>query len=306
MLFFFGGVGVVVDASLRQSRHQRPKKNAAAANCLAAAFPAAGLQSFYHSLCISFCYLPNTAVNTSFRYHTVLFFLALLAGAGRALAQYKVKGHVLDSSRVYPIELVTVHSTGGKVTLTDSTGFYSIDVAEKDSVWFSYLGKPTPKYPVLKIADVNRFDIALRLKASVMKEIYVRTRSYKEDSVQNRRDYARAFDFRRPSLGTMTSVSSSGVGFDVAEIIRLFQFRKNRSMEAFRERLEQEERDKFVSHRFTKALVKRLTALEKEDELADFMRKYRPTYEFATGTTDYEFQFFIKMAYEDYKKKKAI
>ena len=222
------------------------------------------------------------------------------------MAQYKVKGYVLDSSRTFPIEAVTVQSTGGKVTSTDTTGRYVIDVAEKDSIWFSYLGKSTPKYPVLKIADVNQFDISLRLKANVMREVRIRNRSYKEDSVQNRRDYAKAFDFRRPSFGSMTSVTSTGAGFDVAEIIRLFQFGKNKRMEKFRERLEQEERDKFVDHRFTKGLVKRLTGITTEEELTDFMKKYRPTYEFTAGTSDYDFQFFIKIAYDEYSKTKPL
>lgn len=237
--------------------------------------------------------------------YTILLFLFLLAAVEKTAAQYKVKGHVLDSSRIFPIELVTVQSTGGKITVTDTTGFYSIDVAEKDSIWFSYLGKPTPKYPVLKIADVTQFDIALRIKVDVLKEVRIKNRNYKEDSIQNRKDYAKAFDFRRPSFGTMTSVTSTGAGFDVAEIIRLFQFRKNRNMEKFRERLEQEERDKFVDHRFTKGLVRRLTGIQRDEELIDFMKKFRPTYEFTAGTSDYDFQFFIKIAYEEYRKTKA-
>lgn len=220
------------------------------------------------------------------------------------MAQYRVKGHVYDSTRTFPIELVTVQSTGGHLTLTDSTGSYSINVAEKDSIWFSYLGKPTPKYPVLKITNIMQFDIALHLKPDVMREVKIRTRNYKEDSTQNRIDYAKAFNFRRPSLSTMTSVTSSGVGFDVQELIRLFQFRKNKSMERFRERLEQEERDKFVDRRFTKGLVKRLTGINNEEELTEFMLKYRPTYEFTAGTSDYDFQYFIKIAYQEYRKTK--
>ncbi len=251
------------------------------------------------------CVVNCFALQTRRRYTKLLFLFTVLFWADETFAQYKVKGHVLDSSRIYPIEGVTVYSTGGKATMTDSTGFYSIGVAERDSLWFSYLGKPTPKYPVLKMADVTQFDLALRLKADVMKEVRIKTRSYKEDSVQNRRDYAKAFGFRRPSLGTMTSVTSSGVGFDLDEIIRLFQFRKNRSMEHFRQRLEQEERDKFVDHRFTKLLVKRLTGITQEDELTDFMKKYRPTYEFTAGTSDYDFQFFIRIAYDEYKKTKG-
>ncbi|MDB5207109.1 MAG: hypothetical protein JWR72_2184 [Flavisolibacter sp.] len=239
-------------------------------------------------------------------FYTIISFFFLLLFTQQGFTQYKVKGHVYDSSRTYPIELVTVQSTGGRVSVTDTAGYYMIDVAEKDSIWFSFLGKPTPKYPVLKIADVMQFDIALRLKSDVMKEVRIKTRNYKEDSVQNRKDYAKAFNFRRPSLETMTSVTSSGVGFDVQEIIRLFQFRKNRSMERFRERLEQEEIDKAIDRRFNKGLVKKLTGITKEEELADFMKRYRPTLEFTTGTSDYDFQFFIKIAYEEYKKTKAI
>lgn len=234
----------------------------------------------------------------------ITFFLLIffVAVANNADAQYKVKGHVLDSSRTFPIELVTVQSTGGQLTMTDTTGAYTINVAEKDSIWFSYLGRPTPKYPVLKIADVSQFDIALHLKSDVMREVRVKTRNYKEDSVQNRKDYAKAFNFHRPSLGTMTSVTSSGVGFDLDEIIRLFQFRKNKSMERFKARLEQEEREKAVDRRFSRGLVKRVTGLDKEDELNDFMQKYRPTFEFTMGTSDYDFQYFIKIAYQEYKK----
>lgn len=238
--------------------------------------------------------------------HIVVFVLLFFAGVHKASAQYRVKGHVYDSTRTFPIENVTVQSTGGYMTMTDTTGAYSINVAEKDSIWFSYLGKPTPKYPVLKVADVNQFDIAIHLKPDVMREVRVKTRNYKEDSVQNRLNYAKAFNFHRPSLGTMTSITNSGVGFDLDEIIRLFQFRKNRSMEHFKERLELEERDKFIDRRFSKGLVKRLTGIEKEEELTDFMRKYRPTFEFTAGTSDYDFQYFIKIAYREYKKAVAV
>jgi hypothetical protein len=238
--------------------------------------------------------------------HIIFLFFVFIAFTNNALAQYKVKGHVLDSSRTYPIERVTVMSTGGAMSMTDSMGAYAINVAERDSIWFSYLGKPTPKYPVLKMTDITQFDIALHLKPDVMREVKIKTRNYKEDSAQNRRDYAKAFNFRRPSLSTMTSVTSSGVGFDIQEIIRLFQFRKNKSMERFRQRLEQEERDKFIDHRFTRLLVKRLTGVEDEKELTAFMQKYRPTYEFTAGTSDYEFQYFIKIAYQEYKKDLAV
>jgi hypothetical protein len=237
--------------------------------------------------------------------HIRFFYLFLsILFAGTVSAQYKVKGTVFDSSRIYRIEAVTVMSTSGRMTMTDSLGRYQIIVNEKDSIWFSFLGKPTPKYPVLKIADVTQFDIALRLKSDVMQEVIVRNRSYRMDSIQNRKDYAKVFDFHRPNIGSMTSIGPSGAGIDLDELIRVFQFRKNKSMEKFRERLEEQERQKFVDHRFNKALVKRLTHLDGTD-LDVFMLKYRPSYTFTLTASEYNFQLYIKKCFELSKSSKS-
>jgi hypothetical protein len=237
-------------------------------------------------------------------YTRLCFLLLLLSTAGVTHAQYKVRGTIYDSSRIYRIEAVTVMSTGGHGTLTDSLGRYQIDVAEKDSIWFSYQGKPTPKYPVLKIADVTRFDIALHLKTDVLQEVRIRSRSYKQDSLQNRIDYAKVFNYQKVSFGSMTSVGPTGAGIDIDELIRLFQFKKNRSMLKFQERLKQQERDKFVDHRFSKALIRRLTNLDGQ-QLDAFIARYRPTYEFAALSSEYDFQLYIKKAAEAFKSTKS-
>lgn len=244
-------------------------------------------------------YLKN---RTGYIKFLLAFFFGLLCFCVHA--QYKVKGIVYDSSRLYRIESVTVLSTSGKGTVTDSLGRYQLDVSEKDSVWFSFLGKPTPKYPVLKIPDISRFDIALKWKADVLPEVKIRSRFYKEDSAQNRKDYAKAFNFKRPDLASLTSVNGMGAGIDIQELIRLFQFRKNKSMEKFRERLLEQEREKFVDHKFNKALVRQLTGLD-GDALLKFMLQYRPSYEFALLSSEYEFRLYIKNAGEEFKKKKT-
>jgi hypothetical protein len=232
------------------------------------------------------------------------FFILFIFIAGVSSAQYKVKGTVYDSSRIYRIEAVTVMSSGGRMTMTDSLGRYQITVNEKDSIWFSYLGKPTPKYPVLKIADVTQFDIALRLKSDVMQEVRIKNRSYRQDSIQNRKDYAKVFDFHRPTVGSMTSIGPTGAGIDLDELIRVFQFRKNKSMEKFKERLEEQERQKFIDHRFNKTLVRRLTNLDGSN-LDVFMLRFRPSYAFALIASEYDFQLYIKKCFELFKSSKS-
>jgi hypothetical protein len=235
--------------------------------------------------------------NIPFRF---IFSMLLLLSGSVGFAQYRVKGTVLDSSRNYRIESVSVLATNGKGTITDTLGRYQIEVGEKDSIWFSYLGKPTPKYAVLKIADVNQFDIALRLKSDVLREVRIKSRSYRQDSIQNRKDYAKIFDYKKVTFGSLTSVGPTGAGIDIDELIRMFQFRKNRNMLKFQERLLQQEEDKFVEHRFSKVLVRRLTNLP-DKEMEVFMQRYRPTYEFAVLASEYDFQLYIKRAYEEYK-----
>lgn len=238
-----------------------------------------------------------------FLYQLIFAAFILLCAASGVQAQYKVKGNVYDSSHIYPLEAVSVLSTNGSGTATDANGHYIINVGEKDSIWFSYLGKPTVKFPVLKMADVSQFDIALQVNITVLKEITIRPPNYKQDSTQNRQDYAKAFNFQRPNMSTITSIGPTGAGIDIDEVIRAFQFRKNKSMQRFQTRLIQQEQDKSVDHRFSKALVRRLTGLT-DDALTDFMLLYRPTFEFTQYSNDYDFQLYIKESYLIYNKLK--
>jgi hypothetical protein len=215
--------------------------------------------------------------------------------------QYKIMGTVYDSSRNFPMEAVSVLSTSGKGTMTNADGHYEIEVTETDSIWFSYLNKPTKKFPVLKIFTPFEFDISLQVNVPLLKEVKIRPKNYKLDSMQNRMDYAKIFNYQKPKLKTVTPQFGVGAGFDLDEIINMFRFRRNRSMAAFQKRLLQEEHDKFVDHRFNKPLVRRLTLLEGH-QLDSFMRVFRPSYMFTQLSGDYEFQQYIKTALYRFKR----
>ena len=63
----------------------------------------------------------------------------------------------------------------------------------------------------------------------------------------------------------------------------------------------QQERDKFIDHRFSRGLVIRLTKLT-APELDSFMLLYRPSYAFTQLAVDYDFQLYIKKAFERFQK----
>lgn len=228
--------------------------------------------------------------------------MAVIAWAPyKGSAQIKLSGKVYDVSKFNPLEAVSVLSASGAGTVTDSLGRYSLIVTETDSVWFSYLNKPTPKFAVNAILNPQNFEVSLHVNVTELKEVRIMPRNYRMDSLQNRLDYAKAFDFRKPGIGSALSVGPAGAGLDLDEFIGMFQFRKNRRMLAFQSRLLQEEEDRFIDHRFSRALVIKLTQLHGA-ALDSFMVTYRPTLEFVSYSTDYEFQYYIKKCFYQYRK----
>lgn len=228
--------------------------------------------------------------------------ILLLAIASSLQAQsFLIKGVVYDSSRNYPLDAVSVLSTAGAGTVTNAEGYYEIRVTDRDSIWFSYLNKPTVKFPVVKITNPFQFDISLQVSIPVLKEVKIFPRNYKLDSIRNRQEYAKVFNYQRPGLKIVTPQYGAGVGLDLDELINVFRFRRNKSMLGFQQRLLLEEQEKFVDYRFNKALVRRLTLLE-SPELERFMQTFRPSYLFTKMAGDYEFRLYIKQSLYRFKK----
>jgi len=87
----------------------------------------------------------------------------------------------------------------GSRTATDSNGNYMITVNPK--TLFTFLPWPGHNALSRQIAQFyNGFDIALHVDATELKEVKVMPRSYRNDSIQNRKDYAKIFNFKKPGF----------------------------------------------------------------------------------------------------------
>jgi len=154
-------------------------------------------------------------------------------------------------------------------------------------------------FPVNMMNATTGFDIALHVKPTELAEVRVAPKNYYLDSLQNRKDYAKIFNYKKPGLALSDGSSGSGVGLDLDQIINMFRFKRNRRLQAFQDRLIEDEHDKFIDHRFTHYIVKKITGLS-GNALDSFMYRFRPSYEFTKIATDYEFFDYIKLAYQDY------
>jgi hypothetical protein len=228
--------------------------------------------------------------------------------SGKLLAQQvTISGTVYDLSARRPLEAVGVISTSGKGTVTDSLGRYSITVSSQDSIWFSLIGKTTMKYPVDTISNTEHFNVMLHLRAFDLPDVTVRNSYYRFDSIQNRRDNAKAFDFRKPTLRLSNNPNYNPggltVGFDINEIINMFRVRRNTSLLNLQRRLLMQEQEKYVDSRFTKPFVRKITKLTSPD-LDSFMVRYRPEYETLLRLNDLELGYMIGKNYEQFRSER--
>lgn len=230
------------------------------------------------------------------RFSLILLILTATALAG-VQAQITVKGTVFDSSGTYPVQGVSVLSTNGTGTSTDANGDYSIRASETDSIWFSYLNKPTRKFLVRSIKTPYAFNISLQTFITLLPGVKARVKDYKRDSIQNRQDYAKYFNYEKPGL-KVSSLSDGSVGFDLNEIINSFRFGRNKRLSMFQNRLITQEQEAFIKHRFSKALIRRITGADNDSTISEFIIYYQPSFLFTSTATDYSFHKYIKDSYE--------
>ncbi len=227
---------------------------------------------------------------------TLFVFLSVEASA----QEVTVHGTVFNMYKTRPLDGVSVLCNCGRGTTTDSNGNYVIRVNLSDSLRFSYLGRATQMFPVSEMNSTTGFDIALHVKPTELAEVRVAPRNYRMDSLQNRKDYEKIFNYQKPGIGITDG--PNGAGLDLDQLINVFRFKRNRRLAAFQARLVEDEQDKFINHRFTRYTVKKITGLN-GDSLDAFMFRYRPSFQFTKVATDYEFYDYIKLAYQDYLRQ---
>ena len=238
-----------------------------------------------------------------YKTYFVVFFL--LFATGNIFAQLTVSGTVYDSTKNIPVKNVLVKSTTGTHTITDSLGHYTIMVKKNDSLAFVFRDKSTPQFAVNQIEDLTDFDVSLHVrvfgKFKTLKEVRVISNTYKEDSMENREEYAEYFNYHKP--GVRLSDDDGTAGIDLDQLINVFRFRRNKDLHFMQQRLEEDEQDKYVDYRFNRGLIKRITTIDSAD-IATFMVRYRPSFQFVQRASLADFYQYILDASYEFKGEK--
>jgi hypothetical protein len=219
----------------------------------------------------------------------ILFWSAL-----PAQGQVVIYGTVYDNSQKFTMAGVSVQTTSGLGTSTDSTGQYRIRMGLDDSIFFSYLGKTTLRFPAKEINPGQPFNMALAVSIDTLPVAFVRGSNYFLDSLSTRKEYAKIFNYGGvPYFNGVKTTGRGGMGVGL-NMDLFFNAAENRRTDAFQSRLIWQEEQNYVDHHFTKPMVRHVTGLE-SPALDTFMVLYRPTKEFIEGCeTEYQYYHYVR------------
>jgi hypothetical protein len=226
----------------------------------------------------------------------LLLILIYLLPAISSLGQHLLKGTVKGEDSI-PITSVSItNKTSGVITTSDTSGHYAIPAKTGDTIFFRTLGYLQSAY-VMAAGKTTHNHIMVR-QSIQLQTVRIAGSNYKKDSIRFHEEYEKSFGFRRPKWYEVYKITA----VDIHQLYKALSIKKNNKKLKFKKQLINYEHDEFVSYKYSREIVNKLTNLN-GDTLSLFMEQYHPTYDFMKDATDYDLYEFIKKSYNDYLSK---
>lgn len=229
------------------------------------------------------------------KFRTTSIWLACIAlGIQGAYAQVIIRGEVRDlsdSTLMSNVNLKNIYTQKGMTIGND--GQFQLEVKRGELIEFSCIGYQTARVRIHSEKEPVYYRIYLEKTPIQLREVDIRGKAldFKKDSIRFRETYDLVL--RKPRKQDI----------DMRSMPLAMLSRKNRQEWAFQAMYEAWEEQKYIDFTFNERLVSRITYL-KGEELSEFMRRYRPSYQFLREASDYEYLSYIKDCYIHFKKNR--
>jgi hypothetical protein len=214
--------------------------------------------------------------------------------ANFAFAQTMIKGEIKDfanNQNMGNVNIRNIYTLKGMTTIDD--GKFEIVVKRGELVEFSKVGYQTLRIRIKNEHEPSYYNLIMSRVSIILREVDIKGKpiDFKKDSVKFRESYDLVL--RKPKKEEI----------DMRSMPLAMLSKKNRQEWAFQEMYAVWEQEKYIDFVFNDKLVHKITYLENED-LAFFIKKYRPSYAFLRSASEYEFLDYIKQSYYLFKAKK--
>jgi hypothetical protein len=231
----------------------------------------------------------------------VCLFVLLVGCAGNVFAQgKKVDGIVFDKYTNDRIAIVNVlNATTGHAVYNNLKGEYAIEAQVGDILIFT---KQDYFSDTVKVENFNSQAIYLKRTAIQLSEVTIR------DTVLNpldrlaatKRDYNKIYGVL-DNKNILSTSPGGGAGIGIDALYNIFS-RSGHNAERLRNEIQSDYYQNVIDYRFNRTFVGRITGL-KDEQLTEFMRRYRPGYWFVVNASEYDFITSIKANYKRYLRR---
>ena len=172
-------------------------------------------------------------------------------------------------------------------------GQFQIEVRKGELIELTKIGYQTIRIRILSEKEPAFYKLVMNKAPIMLREVDIRGKplDFKKDSIRYREVYDIVLRKEKRDEIDMRSMPLAMLS------------KKNRQEWAFQEMYEKWEQEKYIDFTFNEKLVSRITYL-KDDELKQFMKQFRPDYNFLRTVSDYEYLDYIKHCYYIYKRGK--
>ena len=233
--------------------------------------------------------------------YSFYFLVLLLACSLHSWGQQFLTGKVFKKNSTEFLISVSIHNiTGQRYDLSEENGSYRIQAAPGDHIAFSSVGYVADTVTVTASLLTAEYTVYLDVRAQTLQAVRVGEFSnYQLDSMDRRKEYAWVYDHDNTPHVARDRQGADGVG------VTLNIFRNSGSAahqrKDLKKRLEKEEEDYYVDSRYNKDYVSKMTHL-KGDSLLQFMRRYRPSYDYCRKAATVDILVYISDSYKQYMK----
>jgi len=231
---------------------------------------------------------------------TIFCGLLLSVASHFASAQAIIEGIVFDTHTKQRISQVYIYNTGNDDGGYNNTrGEFTITASPGDILIAAAKGY----YPDTLVVSDKKVVLFNMTRSTIwLDEVSVVARRSPEERLEeNKREYGSAYS--KGSAGSIFSTGPTGAGLSIDALYKLIS-REGKNSRRLQEIIERDYRESVIDYRFTPELVSSVTGLQGED-LADFMRQYRPSYYFILSTNDYNLAFYIRSSLARYRQNPA-
>jgi hypothetical protein len=227
-----------------------------------------------------------------------LWLVLLFYGVTQSFAQrLSVEGIVFDKGSRERIAKVHIHNkASGETVFNNLKGEFTIAANSGDVLIFSKEGFYNDTLQVKGKASVA---VYLKSTGIQLSEVKIRDTlmSPEKKYAATKRDYTVIYGpAANPDFLTTSPYGGAGIGIDA-----LFNAlsKKGRNAAHLKEIIERDYKQDVIDYRFNRQFVANVTGL-KDEQLTDFMERYRPGYYMVTTASDYEFIRYIRSSLKRY------